>query len=82
MDIDHTARLDLLLPMISNVPYHARSDLNKLYGNCRGLADMLSKEAVTCRRLHRPTQTYIELNSKLGTMIDELEQWITFASLL
>jgi hypothetical protein len=48
----------------------------------RILADKISQEAVICRRIHKPTATFITLNAEFDVRFSEMEQWMTFALLL
>lgn len=80
---DYTATLQHLLTIVSNTKdIRARSDLYKMYQNCKNIYIELDKETVECRRLKRNTLRYTELEQKLNESIQEFEQWITFASLL
>jgi histone H3/H4 len=73
---------DLFIVISSTKDIRARSDLFKMYQNCKKIYTELSKEAVECRRTHRKTVKYLELEQKLNESITEFEQWITFSKLL
>jgi hypothetical protein len=76
-------KLDHLLTVISSTKdIRARSDLYKVYTNCRNIYTELDRESVECRRQKRITLRYTELEQKLNLSIQEFEQWITYASLL
>ena len=73
---------DLFIVVSNTKDMRARSDLFKMYKNCKKIYTDLSKEAVECRRLKRKTVKYTELEQKLNESIQEFEQWISFAALL
>lgn len=80
---DYTATLQHLLTIVSNTQdMRARTDLYKMYQNCKQIYIDLDKESVECRRLKRNTLRYSELETKLNKSIQEFEQWISFAALL
>lgn len=79
--MEYSSRLDSVSQLIRKCPYCTQRDLNKMYGACRALADTISKEAVTCRRLHTTTAIYKDLVQKLDDQITELEHWVTLAQL-
>ena len=81
--MDYTARIDTLTPLILQVhKWETRNDMLKLHRNMRQLAEKLSKEAVNCRRIHKPTATFATLDAQFNKEYSELEQWLTFALLL
>lgn len=81
--MDYTERLEILCPLIIGIKEHGiRKDLFKLYRNMVALSVKLSIESVNCRRLHKPTATFIALNAQFNEQFSELEQWITFALLI
>lgn len=80
---DFSAKMARLLAIVSSTKdMRARSDLYKMYQNCKKIYIELDKEAVECRRLKRETIKYNELEQKLNESITEFEHWITYASLL
>ena len=80
---DFSAKMTRLLAIVSSTKdMRARSDLYKMYQNCKNIYIELDKETVECRRLKRNTLRYTELEQKLNESIKEFEQWITFANLL
>ena len=80
---DYTATLQHLLTIVSNTQdMRARSDLYKMYQNCKKIYVELDQESVECRRLKRTTLRYTELEQKLNESTQEFEQWITYATLL
>lgn len=81
--MDQQQRLAELLTLISRTEdMRARSQLMKMYWNCKNVYDSISKESVECRRLQRVTPKYTELEQKFEQYVLELEQWATFAKLL
>jgi hypothetical protein len=53
-----------------------------MWTNAALLNKQISQEQVTCRRLGKDTVQLKELNTKLGESLDQLESYLTFASLL
>ncbi len=81
--MDRQSRLDELLAVVSRTEdMRARSQLMKIYWNCKKIHDDISRESVECRRLQKVTPKYTELELKFTESVDELEQWATFAKLL
>lgn len=81
--MDYNARLDTLAHLITQVKdWKNRSDMLKMCKNMRTLADKISQEAVNCRRIHKPTATFVALDTQFNEQFSELEQWVTFALLL
>jgi hypothetical protein len=60
----------------------ARRDLLKMTRAVDQAIVAADMESVECRRLKRETPRYRELVEKVGTLLNNLEQHITFASLL
>lgn len=80
--MNYTERLDVLIPTITGVRDQcAWQDLIKMNSTLRKLAVQLSVSAVECRRIHRPTSTFVALDAKFNELYTELEQWLTFALL-
>ena len=80
---DFSAKMTRLLAIVSSTKdMRARSDLYKMYQNCKKIYIELDKETVECRRLKRNTLRYTELEQKLNESTQEFEQWITYAALL
>jgi hypothetical protein len=79
----NSARLARLLAIVSSQKdMRVKSDLFKMYQNCKNIFTEMSKEDVECRRLKKTTVKYRELEQKLNESIQEFEQWITFATLI
>lgn len=77
------ARLSRLFDVVkSTTDIRARSELYKMYTNCRAIADNISREEVECRRIQRVTPKYTDLLLQLDNSLDEFEQWVTFSKLL
>jgi hypothetical protein len=60
----------------------ARKDLYKMVKTVDQAIVTADMESVECRRLHKETARYQELVKKVDGLITNLEQHITFASLL
>jgi hypothetical protein len=80
---EHGTKMARLLAVVSSTKdMRARSDLYKMYQNCKKIYVELDKESVECRRIKHKTAKYDSLEQKLNESITEFEHWITFASLL
>ena len=76
-------RVNLVEKQISAVKNKvAYRDLRKMLDNVDKVITEISKESVECRRTKRDTLKYIELKEKAGSLLDNLEQHVTFASLI
>ena len=76
-------RLDRAERAISTVKNKvARRDLLKMVKAVDQAIVFADMESVECRRMHRETSRYRELVSKVADLLTNLEQHITFASLL
>jgi hypothetical protein len=60
----------------------ARRDLLKMVKAVDQAIVAADMESVECRRMHRETSRYRELVKKVADLLTNLEQHITFASLL
>jgi hypothetical protein len=60
----------------------ARKDLLKMVKGVDQAIVAADMESVECRRLHKETTRYRELKQKVNDLLTNLEQHITFASLL
>ena len=60
----------------------ARRDLLKMVRGVDQAIVAADMESVECRRLHKETLRYKELKQKVNDLLTNLEQHITFASLL
>jgi hypothetical protein len=60
----------------------ARRDLLKMVKAVDQAIVAADMESVECRRMHRETSRYRELVAKVADLLTNLEQHITFASLL
>jgi hypothetical protein len=75
-------RLDTIFFQIIEINPGMREDMRRLWRPARAIWNELDKELVECRRLHKPTVRYRELEQDLETRLDIMEQYITFATLL
>ena len=76
-------RINLVEKQISAVKNKvAYRDLRKMLDNVDKVITEISKESVECRRTKRDTLKYMELKEKAGSLLDNLEQHVTFASLI
>lgn len=60
----------------------SRPDLKRLLAYCSRLVDEMSTELVTCRRLHKYTPKFQDLEKKFNDSADHLDQMIFFATLI
>ena len=60
----------------------ARRDLVKMLKPINIVLNKLSQESVECRRLHRPTSRYKELEQQAEDLVKNLETYLVFACLL
>ena len=65
-----------------NLPFHVRKDLEKINKNICDLVSELSKAEIECRRHHKPTRTFIELQAKCNEMIADYQKMIMMGTLL
>jgi DNA-binding IscR family transcriptional regulator len=76
-------RLDQAEKAIATVKHKvARRDLLKMVRAVDQAIVAADMESVECRRMHRETSKYRELVQKVNDLLTNLEQHITFASLL
>ena len=76
-------RLDRAEKQIATVKNKvARRDLMKMVKAIDMAIVAADMESVECRRMHRETSRYRELVKKVADLLTNLEQHITFASLL
>lgn len=75
-------RLDVTFFQIVDLGPGQREDMRRLWRPARALWDELDRELVECRRLHKPTIRYQELEADLIERLDLIEQYLTFATLL
>jgi hypothetical protein len=60
----------------------AYRDLRKMLDGVDRVVTEISKESVECRRMKRDTLKYNELKEKANSLLDNLEQHVTFANLI
>jgi hypothetical protein len=60
----------------------ARSQMWKVYKNCKDAYTELSKESVECRRKKHVSVKYTELEAKLNESINVFDQWVILATLI
>jgi hypothetical protein len=82
MDASYEYRLDQAFFNIIMLKPELQRDLRRMWTNAALLNKQISQEQVTCRRLGKDTVQLKELNTKLGESLDQLESYLTFASLL
>lgn len=81
--MDYSKRIDDAYTQISAVKSKlARRDLLMMLRVADAAYTKLDIESVECRRLHKTTAKYQELEKNLVEVLDHLEKHITFASLL
>jgi hypothetical protein len=81
--VEYSTKLDELFRLVQTTSdIRAKSQLYKMYQNCKTLINELSKESVECRRLRHPTAKYSKIESEIKEAVDTFEQWVTFSKLL
>ena len=76
-------RVDMeLQESTKNLPYHVRIDLEKINKNICDLVSELSKAEIECRRQHKATWNFIELQERCNTMIADYQKMIMMGQLL
>jgi len=65
-----------------NLPFHIRKDLDRINKNICACVSELSKAEIECRRQHKPTRTFIELQEKCNEMIADYQKMIMMGQLL
>ena len=76
-------RVNLVEKQISAVKNKvAYRDLRKMLDTVDKVITEISKESVECRRTKKETPKYTELKEKANSLLNNLEQHITFASLI
>ena len=81
--MDYDKRIDNAYNQITAIKSKiARRDLLMILRSTEAAYTKLDMESVECRRLHKTTSKYQELEKNLVEILDHLEKHITFASLL
>ena len=81
--MDYAKRIDTAYTQISAVKSKlARRDLLMMLRATESAYTKMSQESVECRRLHKTTSKYQELEKNFLELLTHLEKHITFASLL
>jgi hypothetical protein len=81
--MDYHKRIDAAYTQISAVKSKvARRDLLVMLRATEAAYTKLDKESVECRRLRKETPKYAELEQECRDLLTNIEQHITFASLL
>ena len=83
MDAEFEQRLRTMTNSISVLKDPtARRQLTVMLNTVLRAHTEVTREAVECRRLHKPTARYIELVDKREQLLTELEQYATFGLLI
>lgn len=61
--------------------FEAKEDLNRMVKAIERELDLLNREEVECRRLHKITARYQTINDKIEMLLGNLEKQTTFARL-
>lgn len=76
-------RLDVAITQINAVKSKvARRDLVKMVRTIDAKVSEVDRELVECRRMHKETPRYRELQQQAVELLDNLEKHITFAALI
>ena len=65
-----------------NLSFTMRNDLEMINKNICSLISELSKEEINCRRQHKPTRKFIELQTECNTIIADYQKMILMGQLL
>jgi len=71
-----------LLESAKNLSFTMRNDLEMINKNICSLISELSKEEINCRRQHKPTRRFIELQKECNTIIADYQKMILMGQLL
>jgi hypothetical protein len=83
MDTEFEQRLQTMHSSISVLKDPAaRKQLTTMLNTVLRAHTEVSREAVECRRIHKPTARYMELINKREQLLAELEQYATFGLLI
>ena len=72
---------ELFFKIIACKQEHQR-DLKRMWKNCQRIRDDISREDVVCRRKGKDTVKMVELKQELIEAVNNLEQYLVFATLL
>ena len=72
---------ELFFKIIACKQEHQR-DLKRMWKNCQRIRDDISREDVVCRRKGKDTVLMVELKQELIEAVNNLEQYLVFATLL
>jgi hypothetical protein len=72
---------ELYFKIIACKQEHQR-DLKRMWHHCKAIQTEISKEDVICRRKGRDTVTKLELLKQLEEAVNNVEQYLVFATLL
>ena len=72
---------ELFFKIIACKQEHQR-DLKRMWKNCQRIRDDISREDVICRRKGKDTVRMTELRQELVEAVNNLEQYLVFATLL
>lgn len=76
-------RLDRAIQQINNIKSKvAKRDLIKMVRGVDSKMTEVDQESVECRRLHKETPRYRELQQQVLDLLDNLEKHIVFAALI
>lgn len=81
--MDYAAKLHDLFKIVTQTgDMRARSELFKMYQNCKRIYIQLDTAQIECRKRGKKTTEYETIEQNLNESIKEFERWITFAGLL
>jgi hypothetical protein len=78
---DYKYRIDQAFFTIVKMPPDQREDLRRMWRACRNVWDQLDIELVNCRRVHKVTPKYAELEAELVQRLATLEGYISWGHL-
>ena len=78
---DYKYRIDQAFFTIVKMPPGQREDLRRMWRACRNLWDQLDIELINCKRVHKVTPKYTELETELDQCLLTLEGYISWGHL-
>ena len=74
-------RLDTAFFQIIGFGPAQRMDLQHMWRYAKNLWNLMDQEMIQCRRQHKPTIKYLDLEQQLTEAVDNIEKYITFGML-
>lgn len=76
-------RLDVSFFQIIGLPTgEMRQDMHHMWRHAKNLWNLMDQEMVQCRRVNKHTVKYQDFERQLADALENIEQYLTFATLL